>query len=93
MERQQYLDLLPRYLPYNPYARELKVPQSLRIANKTGFNIGVRCDAALLFLPDRTLVVVGFTRDSRDLTFSPDNENAIFLGRVGLAIHDYFLRS
>jgi beta-lactamase class A len=33
MERQQYLDLLPRYLPYNPYARELKAAQTLLIAN------------------------------------------------------------
>jgi beta-lactamase class A len=90
MERQQYLDLLPRYLPYNPYARELKAPQALRIANKTGFYMGVRCDAALLFLPGRTLVAVAFTRDSKDLTFNPDNENAIFLGCVGRAVHDYF---
>jgi beta-lactamase class A len=90
MERQQYLDLLPRYLPYNPYARELKVPQALRIANKTGFYMGVRCDAALLFLPGRTLVAVAFTKDSKDLTFNPDNENAIFLGHVGRALYDYF---
>lgn len=91
MERQQYLDLLPRYLPYNPYARELKAPQALRIANKTGFYMGVRCDAALLFLPKRTLVAVAFTRDSKDLTFNMDNENAVFLGRVGRAIYDYFV--
>ena len=91
MERQQYLDLLPRYLPYNPYARELKSQQSLRIANKTGFYMGVRCDAALLFLPDRAIVAVAFTRDSQDLSFNPDNENAVFLGRVGLAIHNYFV--
>ena len=90
MTRQQYLDLLPRYLPYNPYARELNAPQALRIANKTGFFMGVRCDAAILYLPGRTLVAVAFTRDSRDLTFNPDNENAVFLGRVGRAIHDYF---
>jgi beta-lactamase class A len=90
MERQQYLDLLPRYLPYNPYARELKAPQPLRIANKTGFYMGVRCDAALLLLPNRTVVAVAFTRDSQDLTFNPDNENALFLGRVGLALYDYF---
>jgi beta-lactamase class A len=93
MARQQYLDLLPRYLSYNPYARELKAPQALRVANKTGFYMGVRCDAALFFLPGRTLVAVAFTRDSRDLSFDPENENAIFIGRVGRAIHDYFAGS
>ncbi len=90
MERQQYLDLLPRYLPYNPYARELKAPQELRIANKTGFFLGVRCDTALLFLPRTTLVVAAFTWASADRTFNPDNENAVFLGRVGRALYDYF---
>jgi beta-lactamase class A len=90
LERQQYLDLLPRYLPYNPYARELKAAQSLRVANKTGFYMGVRCDAALLFLPRRTVVAVAFTRDSRDLTFNPENENAVFLGRIGEAVYEYF---
>ena len=93
LERQQYLDLLPRYLPYNPYARELNAPQSLRIANKTGFYMGVRCDAALLFLPARTVVAVAFTRDSKDPTFNVDNENAVFLGRIGLALYEYFAAS
>ncbi|MFO1055398.1 MAG: serine hydrolase [Dongiaceae bacterium] len=90
MERQQYLDLLPRYLPYNPYARELKAAQALRVANKTGFYMGVRCDAALLMLPKRTLVAVAFTRDGRDLSFNPENENAVFVGRVGEAVYEYF---
>jgi beta-lactamase class A len=93
LERQQYLDLLPRYLPYNPYARELNAAQPLRIANKTGFYMGVRCDAALFFLPSRTVVAVAFTRDSWDLTFNMDNENAVFLGRVGAALYEYFLVS
>jgi beta-lactamase class A len=90
MERQQYLDLLPRFLPYNPYARELGMPRELRIANKTGFFPGVRCDTAILLLPRRTVVVAAFTHGGKDLGFSPDNEGAVFLGRIGLAIYDYF---
>jgi beta-lactamase class A len=90
MERQQYCDLLPRYLPYNPYARELKVPQSLRIANKTGFFMGVRCDTAILFLPQTTLVVAALTKNSSDRGFGAENENAILLGRSGLALYNYF---
>ena len=90
MQRQQYLDLLPRNLPYNPYARELKLPQALRIANKTGFYMGVRCDTALLFLPNTTLVATALTKDSRDLTFRVDNEAAVLLGRVGLALYEHF---
>ena len=91
MERQQYLDLLPRYLPYNPYARELKLPQDLRVANKTGFFSGVRCDTALLFLPRSTLVAAALTKGCPDQNFSAENEAAVFLGHIGRTIYDYFM--
>ena len=90
MARQQYLDLLPRYLPYNPYARELNMPSELRLANKTGFFPGVRCDTAMLFLPRATLVAAAFTNGSLDLGFGAENEGAVLLGRVGQAIYGYF---
>ena len=90
MERQQYLDLLPRYLPYNPYAHELKLSTELRIANKTGFYSGVRCDTALLVLPRCKLVVAALTKDCPDESFSMENEGAVFLGQVGRSIYDYF---
>lgn len=90
MERQQYLDLLPRYLPYNPYARELKLPTGLRIANKTGFFSGIRCDTALLFLPRSTLIVVALSKDCPDQSFNPENEGAVLLGRIGRVIYDHF---
>lgn len=93
MERQQYLDLLPRFLPFNPYARELDLPRDLRIANKTGFFPGVRCDTALLMLPHRTFIVTAFTNGSRDLGFTADNEGAVFLGHIGRAVFDYFTRT
>jgi beta-lactamase class A len=91
MERQQYCDLLPRYLPYNPYARELKAAQTLRIANKTGFFMGVRCDTALLFLPQTTLAIAALTKNGADQSFGVENENAILLGRTGRALYEYFV--
>jgi beta-lactamase class A len=90
MGRQQYLDLLPRYLPYNPYARDLNVTQELRIANKTGFFMGVRCDSAIIFLPGATLVVTALTKNGADQSFQTENENAILLGQVGHALFSYF---
>jgi hypothetical protein len=80
------------YLPYNPYARDLRVAQDLRIANKTGFFMGVRCDAAIMFLPGATLVVIALTKNGADQGFQTENENAILLGRVGHALFSYFKR-
>lgn len=90
MQRQQYLDLLPRYLPYNPYARDLGLTQDLLIANKTGFFLGVRCDTAVIAFGNVKLVVAALTKDGKDLGFSAENENAVLLGRAGLALYEYF---
>jgi beta-lactamase class A len=90
MQRQQYLDLLPRYLPYNPYARDLKLHQDLCIANKTGFFLGVRCDTAIIFAPGTTLIAIALSKNGKDLGFQPENENAVLLGNVGRALYDYF---
>lgn len=90
MQRQQYLDLLPRYLPYNPYARDLGLAQDLRIANKTGFFMGVRCDTAVIAFGDVKLVVAALTKDSKDFGFSAENENAVLLGHTGLTLYEYF---
>ena len=90
MQRQQYLDLLPRYLPYNPYARDLGLTQDLQIANKTGFFLGVRCDTAVIAFGDVKLVVAALTKDGKDLGFNAENENAVLLGRAGLALYQHF---
>ncbi len=90
MQRQQYLDLLPRYLPYNPYARDLGLAQDLRIANKTGFFVGVRCDTAVITFGDVKLVVAALTKDGKDLGFNVENENAVLLGHAGRTLYEYF---
>lgn len=83
MSRQQYLDQFPRYIPYNPYARELNVSQDIVVANKTGFYTGVRCDVGYLFLPQGKFIYSVLAKDSEDKSFSPENEAAITLGRIG----------
>jgi beta-lactamase class A len=53
MRMQHYRDLVPRYLPFNPYAEELgQIDNGLRIANKTGGWHGMRADMALVEWPD-----------------------------------------
>ena len=42
LSRQQYLDQIPRFLPYNPYAEYVGAPQVATVANKTGFYPGIR---------------------------------------------------
>jgi len=90
MRRQQYLDLLPRYLSYNPYARDLGLAQDLWIANKTGFFMGVRCETAVIAFGGVKLVVAALTKDGKELGFNAENENAVLLGHAGQALYEYF---
>ncbi len=92
MGRQQYVDLLPRYLTFTPYARAKAEGRTdvLRIANKTGFAGGVRCDTAILLWPHTTVVAVAFANEAADRSLAPEAEPARLLGRVGQVIADRF---
>ncbi|ALN75052.1 serine hydrolase [Aureimonas sp. AU20] len=83
---QLHVDLLPRYLSFNPYAKDLGASQDLWVANKTGFFPGFRGDVAIFTLPDRRIVAAAFLDDIEDLSFAPENPGARRLGEVGAAL-------
>jgi beta-lactamase class A len=90
VERQQYVDYIPRYLPFNSFAQEFGLSQEIRIANKVGMLAGTTNDMAIVSLPGLRYVLVAFTKDCRDLRFGPDNEGALLLARVSKLIYDHF---
>ncbi|WP_099355236.1 serine hydrolase [Fredinandcohnia onubensis] len=92
MARQQYLDLFPRYIPYNPYAKELGVTQDIQIANKTGFFMGVRCDVGYIFIKNKQYVFTVFSKNCADRAFNPENEAAVLIGKLGKEIFSYLSR-
>jgi len=91
MGHQQYLDYIPRYLPFHPFAAEYNLPQTITIANKVGMLRGVVNDAAVIGTPDFTYGLVIFTRDCQDMRSDPDNEAALLVARLSKQIYDYFL--
>lgn len=88
LQRQQYLDQIPRYLPYNPYARDLRQEQPVSVASKTGFYTGVRVDAAIVSAPGASFVIATMNEGSRDPGFGPEHEGAVLNGRVARIIFD-----
>jgi beta-lactamase class A len=88
LSRQQYLDQIPRFLPYNPYASFVSEPQVCTVANKTGFYPGVRADAAIVTAGDVTFVIATMTEGSRDTTFSVDHEGLLLNGRAARLVYD-----
>jgi beta-lactamase class A len=88
---QHYTDLLPRFLPINPYAMELREASIIKVANKTGFLAGLRGDIAIISTPTKTLVISAFAMNSFDKSFSAESEPARTLGFLGKTLFDYFM--
>lgn len=91
MSRQQYLDQVPRYFRYNPYAKELKVAQNYTVASKTGFFPGTRVDAGAIFLPDgNAIAYCAMTQYGTDTTMAIENEGAVVNGLLGRLTLEYW---
>ena len=91
MRRQQYLDQGPRYITCNPFAKELRTEQAIRLGCKTGFSSGTRVDAGFVELPaGTTIVYCMMTEKSRDTSFAAENEGAITNGLLGRALFEYW---
>jgi beta-lactamase class A len=90
MRRQQFMEYIPRYLPFHPFAAEYNLPQTITVANKVGMLPGTVNDAAIITTPSLSYVLVIFTRDCPDTTPDPDNEGAQLIARLSKCIYDYF---
>lgn len=94
MGRQQYLDQVPRYIPFNPYAADLGIDEgagAVRVANKTGFTAGVRVDVGYLFRGSKALIYAVMLNDCKDESFAPDNEANLMAGKIGRIFYEHWL--
>jgi beta-lactamase class A len=88
---QHYRDLVPRYLPFFPYAAELQQPDNgLRICNKTGGWHGMRADMALVEWPGTRYVIAVVTEGDPDTRFWPENAGDQLIGRISRLIFDHW---
>lgn len=88
LSRQQYLDQIPRYLPHHPYADYLGITPEARVANKTGFYVGVRVDAAIVTATSFEFVIATMTENSADQSFIPDHEGVLLNGAAAKLVFD-----
>lgn len=92
LSRQQYLDQIPRYLPYNPYAAYVGGDASMQIFNKTGFYTGVRADAAIVTSPACNFVIATMTEGSTDPSFRADHEGSLLNGAAAQLTYEAWRR-
>ena len=90
-ERQQYLDQVPRYLNFNPYAKDLGLTQDIQVGCKTGFFTGMRVDAGVIKLPKATTIAYCvMSNGGRDGSFNAENKGAVAAGLVGRFLLEYW---
>ena len=91
MQMQHHRDLTPRYLPFNPYAEELGIPDNgLRIANKTGGWTSFRADMALIEWPGTQYSIGIVTEADPDTRFWSENNGDKTIGRISRLIFEYW---
>jgi beta-lactamase class A len=88
LSRQQYLDQIPRYLPYNPYGAYVGAESEVTVANKTGFYSGVRVDAAIVTAKEFSFVIATMNEKSADRSFRPDHEGMLLNGAVARMVYE-----
>jgi len=90
MQRQQYQDMIPRYIPWNMYAKDLGVDQDIWVGNKTGFFMGIRTDAGIVTTPKGKYVLALLSKDCKDERFTPDNEGTLALAEISRLLFHHF---
>lgn len=74
---------LARYLPYSPFALELrKEPASVRAIGKPGAIEGVRNDVGRIEWPNGSMRIAVMTKDVPDASWTAENIGEIALGRA-----------
>lgn len=91
MHRQQYVDYIPRYLPYHAFGDEFGAPSELQIANKVGMLAGTTNDMAVVTHPAKKYAVVIFSRDCRDRYSGPDHEGPKLIAEASLMLFKHFM--
>lgn len=88
MERQQHMDIISRYLPYDRSADNFEFSQDVLVANKTGMLAGVVNDMAIIHTPMLTCTIVVFTKNSFDLSYNADNEGVLAISEISRLVFD-----
>lgn len=88
-------DRAGRYLPINPYAKEmaahgLETGPTVGFAGKTGGLVGVRGQVAAVWSDDVAFVLAIMTTGSSDWSWGVDCEGSLFAARLGKLIYEHF---
>ncbi len=83
LEKQQYNDLIPRFLPF-------ETTPELTVAHKTGSVTGVQNDAGLVFSSEADFAIAIFTDQAMDRRDSYENDTVIAVAKAARLVWNHF---
>jgi beta-lactamase class A len=91
LSRQQHLEQIPRYLPYNQYFPEFGNEQPLRVMNKIGCSSGVRVDAAIVQSQETTFVIATMNEGDTGTHYRVDHPGNVLNGKIARIVFETWM--
>jgi len=89
--RQRYLEQVPRFVAYRPYAGDFKRPRPISIFNKTGMINGLRADTGLITIDPDVKIAYSVVNDTGpDNTYRHEHPSDIVNALVGRVLVEYW---
>lgn len=86
LEKQQFKDMFPRYLPVEDFFEE--EGEYVKVLNKTGFDGGTRSDAGILVVGEERFSYAIIINEASDTSYRPEQEAAMLMGQIGKAFYE-----
>lgn len=89
--RQRYLEQVPRFIAYRPYAGDFGRAQPVKVFNKTGFINSLRADTGLITIDPDVRIAYSVVNDTgADDTYRPEHPSDIINALVGRVLLEYW---
>lgn len=89
--RQRYLEQVPRFIAYRPYAGGFGLPQPVKVFNKTGMLNGLRADTGLVTIDPDVRIAYSVVNDTgADNTYRNEHPGDVVNALIGRILVEYW---
>jgi hypothetical protein len=89
--RQRYLEQVPRFVAYRPYAGDFGRAQPIKVFNKTGFINSLRADTGLITIEPDVRIAYSVVNDAgADATYRHEHPGDIVNALIGRVLVEYW---
>jgi hypothetical protein len=91
LSRQRYLEQVPRFIAFRPYAGDFALAQPIKIHNKTGMINGLRADTGLITIDPDVQIAYSVVNDTgADDSYRNEHPGDIVNALIGRVLIEYW---